>query len=220
MTHATLKSRHRAVRDGYPPNLNLRLHRALSWLARAEAAEQEGDLDGRFIFLWIAFNAAYARDIDERQGLSEQATFIDFLEQLCAIDHGRLDDLVWREFSGGIRVLLDTPYVFQAFWDWHAGRISQSEWESRFAKGKQLAQQALARGKTPELLGLVFTRLYTLRNQLIHGGATWGSQVNRKHLRDSGNLLGKFVPLMLELMLDHPEVDWGAACYPVVEQDA
>ena len=34
----------------------------LSWLHRAEQCEDE---DGRFIFLWIAFNAAYAQDLAE-----------------------------------------------------------------------------------------------------------------------------------------------------------
>ena len=29
-----LKQRHRTLREGYPPNLNLRVHRALSWLKR------------------------------------------------------------------------------------------------------------------------------------------------------------------------------------------
>ena len=71
MQHATLKRRHRQERDSQPTNLSLRLHRALSWLNRAEQAEDD---DGRFIFLWIAFNAAYATEIDERYRLSEQAT--------------------------------------------------------------------------------------------------------------------------------------------------
>lgn len=214
--HATLKQRHRAVREGYPADLNLRLHRALSWLERAEMAEDD---DARFIFLWIAFNAAYAREIDERCGLSEQATFMEFLERLCGLDTERqLDALVWQAFSGPIRVLLDTPYVFQGFWDFQAGRISEAEWQARFAKGKKLAQQALASGKTPQLLGVVFNRLYTLRNQLIHGGATWNSQVNRKHMHDCTLLLGKLVPVILALMLEHPEVDWGPPCYPVVEE--
>jgi hypothetical protein len=56
----TLKNRQRQERDNYPDNLGLRVHRALSWLNRAE---QEGDPDSRFIFLWIAFNAAYATAI-------------------------------------------------------------------------------------------------------------------------------------------------------------
>ena len=57
LEHSALKQRHRLVRDEHPTSLTLRIHRALSWLNRAEQAE---DVDGRFIFLWIAFNAAYA----------------------------------------------------------------------------------------------------------------------------------------------------------------
>lgn len=215
--HDALKQRHRTLREGYPPNLNLRVHRALSWLKRAEMADDD---DGRFIFLWITFNAAYACEIDERYGLSEQATFMSFLERLCALDTGkRIDNLVWQEFSGGIRVLLDNPFVFQSFWDFQAGKLGEAEWQSRFAKGKKLAQQALAGGRTPALLGVVFNRLYTLRNQLIHGGATWNGKVNRKQLHDCAQLLGKLVPAIIELMLDHPENDWGPACYPVVDAD-
>ena len=59
-----LKARHRAEREGQHPNLALRLPRALSWLNRAE--QMTGDADLRFILLWIAFNAAYATEIDER----------------------------------------------------------------------------------------------------------------------------------------------------------
>lgn len=218
MNHDALKQRHRTLREGYPPNLNLRVHRALSWLKRSEMAVSEGDDDGRFIFLWIAFNAVYASEIDERCGLSEQATFMSFLERLCGLDTSkRIDNLVWKEFAGGIRVLLDTPFVFQSFWDFQAGKLGEDEWLARFAKGKKTAQQALASGRTPALLGVVFNRLYTLRNQLIHGGATWNGKVNRKQLRDCGQLLGKLVPVILDLMLDHPEIDWGSACYPVLE---
>ena len=43
---------------GGGPGLSLRLHRALSWLNRAE--QLADDPDSQFIFLWIAFNAAYA----------------------------------------------------------------------------------------------------------------------------------------------------------------
>ena len=46
-----LKEKQRALRDGFSTPLTLRVHRALSWLRRAEA-EQEGQ-DVRFILLWI-----------------------------------------------------------------------------------------------------------------------------------------------------------------------
>jgi hypothetical protein len=64
---------------------------------------------------------------------------------------------------------------------------------------------------------IVLSRIYTLRNQLIHGGATWGSSVNRDQVRDCVGFMGKLVPLVIEVMLDHPETLWGDACYPVVE---
>lgn len=56
-TYHALKARQREIRGAFPESLGLRTHRALSWLNRAE---QAGDADGRFIFLWITFNAAYA----------------------------------------------------------------------------------------------------------------------------------------------------------------
>ena len=215
MQFQSLKHRHRQEREAQHPNLRLRVHRALSWLDRAEQAE---DVDGRFIFLWIAFNAAYATEINENQRLSEQETFKSFLEKLCTLDKAkRIDALVWQEFSGSIRVLLDNPYVFQSFWDHQSGKIDEATWKQRFAKGKHDAQQALASGNTPALLGVLFNRLYTLRNQLIHGGATWNGAVNRDQLRDCTNLLGKLVPLIIELMMDNPDTLWGNACYPVVD---
>lgn len=175
--HATLKDRHRATRDGLPAGLNLRVHRALSWLQRAAQCD---DPDARFIFLWIAFNAAYAQDIPPQQRLSEQDSFRAFLHKLHGLDaHRRLDDLVWHTFSGPIRILL-------------------------------------AQGHTPELLALVFQRIYTLRNQLMHGGATWNSQVNRAQVQDCANLMGQLVPVVMDVMLSHPEATWGAASYPVI----
>ncbi len=62
LTHTHLKARQRAERDQHAEGIALRTHRALSWLNRAELCD---DKDGRFIFLWIAFNAAYANDLGE-----------------------------------------------------------------------------------------------------------------------------------------------------------
>ena len=60
--HAALKAKQRAIREGFPETMGLRAHRAISWIGRAEACGD--DDDARFVFLWIAFNAAYA---DERE---------------------------------------------------------------------------------------------------------------------------------------------------------
>jgi hypothetical protein len=214
MNYKELKQRQRAERHTHNENLALRIHRSLSWLNRAEQAE---DLDGQFIFLWIAFNAAYATEIDERLRLSEQETFKAFLNKLCQLDqHNTLEKLVWQAFPNSIRVLLDNPYVFQSFWDYQSGKLTHDQWQERFSAGKHRAKTALGSRDTATVLAVVFSRLYTLRNQLIHGGATWNSQVNRGQIRDCVAILSQLVPLVIEIMLDNPDTLWGDASYPVV----
>ena len=69
---------------------------------------------------------------------------------------------------------------------------------------------------TSAVLGIIFNRLYTLRNQIIHGGATWNSSANRNQLRDATAILGDLVPALIEIMMDNKDVHWGEACYPVI----
>ena len=62
-TYQVLKQRQRVERDDYPQNLSLRVHRALSWLQKSELCDDD---DSKFIFLWIAFNSAYAQEFEQR----------------------------------------------------------------------------------------------------------------------------------------------------------
>jgi hypothetical protein len=193
MDHGTLKTRQRAERHAHHPNLALRVHRALSWLDRAERSED--DLDARFIFLWIAFNAAYATEINESFRLSEQDTFRAFLGKLEDLDGAgrRIEGLVWDEFPRSIRVVLDNPYVYQDFWSFHNGSLQEEEWQRRFTAAKAAASAALGRRDTVTVLAIVLSRIYTLRNQLMHGGATWNSGVNRDQVRDCVKFMGRLV---------------------------
>ena len=87
LPHAILKAKQRALRADFPETMRLRVHRSISWIGRAEAAEDD---DARFIFLWIAFNAAYA-DEKEFQGPApgERAAFADFFAKMVRLDAGR-----------------------------------------------------------------------------------------------------------------------------------
>lgn len=198
-----LKERHR--RERAPPNLSLRIHRALSWLNRAEQADNS---DSRPIFLWIAFNAAYTTDIDEQRRLSEQETFKSFLEKLCSLDTSHsIEKLVWTRVLWQHTCAAGQPI-----------RIPELLGPPEHLNGKSASPAASVQPlqHSPAVLGVLFNRIYTLRNQLVHGGATWNGSVNRNQLRDCCNLLGKLVPLIILLMLDNPDTLWGEACYPVV----
>ena len=215
MDYSALKTRQRVERDNYPVNLGVRVHRALSWLNRAEHCEDE---DARFVFLWIAFNAAYANEIADRDRDPEQKVFGQFLKKLVDLDQDEvLYNLIWTEFSKSIRVLLDNQFVYQPFWDFHNGVLEEGEWKTQFERAKVAANKALGAHNTSVVLSIVLSRMYTLRNQLIHGGATWNSSVNREQLRDCSAFLGKLVPFIIQLMMDNPNTLWGDAAYPVVD---
>ncbi|MEZ9236039.1 hypothetical protein [Shewanella sp. 10N.286.52.A9] len=192
----------------------LRVHRSLSWLAKSEQCHD--DKDSQFIFLWIAFNAAYAQDTEVLRHTESEA-FAKFMSKLVELDKGNhLYSLVWSEFSSCIRVLLDNQYVFQPFWDFQNGKLTEEEWVIRFSNAKASANVALSTKRTDQLNTIILQRLYTLRNQLIHGGATWNSSANRDQIRDGVAFLSKLVPIIINIMMDSSDQLWGDANYPVV----
>ena len=85
LDHQYLKTRQRVEREPHSEGLALRVHRSLSWLQRSEKCDDE---DGRFIFLWIAFNAAYAQSIDADEHTKAQVAFGKFLDKLVSLDKG------------------------------------------------------------------------------------------------------------------------------------
>ncbi|MHA2938000.1 hypothetical protein ACXJY6_06850 [Vibrio sp. RC27] len=210
-----LKQRQRNERDTYPRNLSLRVHRALSWLNKSEQCDDD---DSRFIFLWVAFNSAYAQEFEQRQQFSEQGIYGEFLKKLINCDQNKqLHNLIWDEYSKTIRVILDNEFILQAYWDFQAGRVTEDDWKSMRSKAKAAANKALSQNDTAKVLSILLSRLYTLRNQLIHGGATYLSSANRQQLRDCTSILEKLVPIIIEIMMDSADKVWGDAVYPLVK---
>ncbi len=216
LNHQTLRDRQRELSEILPESLSVRVHRALSWLDRAE--QETGDDDARFIFLWVAFNAAYSQDIADRQRFDERQLFQGFLGRLIDSDADQLlYELVWDQFSGAIRLLIDNQYVFQPFWDYHNGRKTEEQWQLAFQSSKTAAHRAMGQMDTLKVMGVMFDRLYTLRNQLLHGGATWNGRVNRKQIFQGAEIMGRVVPIVIHLMMNDHQRVWGNACYPVVD---
>jgi len=209
----TLKARQRALREDWPQDFALRMHRSISWIGRAE--HETEDPDAAFLFLWIAFNAAYGGEHSTFGARDDFETFFLRLHRLD--DTNRLYGIVWSAFPGPIRLFLENRYVFAPFWNYHHGNREAEDWEARFDAARRRFHRALREGDTVTILSMLFDRLYVLRNQLMHGGATWNSTTNRDQLRDGAAILRNVVPVMVALMMDAPEGDWGVPMYPVVE---
>ena len=130
----------------FPENdgLALRVHRAISWIERAERETE--DMDAAFVFYWIAFNAAYAQDILETHDATERRNFGQYFSSLVDLDtEKRIFSAVWDRFPDSIRVLLDNKFVFQQFWNYHNGIPGTDNWESRFQRSKSAIARALGR---------------------------------------------------------------------------
>jgi len=216
MDHAGLKAKQRAIRGGFPESVGLRIHRAISWIGRAEMAGQ--DDDARFIFLWIAFNAAYANERDFQVAVqSEREVFLEYFRKLVSLDADRRIYLaIWQRFSGPVRVLMESRFLYNPFWQHHNGIAGFADWEERFNVSRRAFLHAFEAGDTARVLSFVFNRLYVLRNQVVHGGSTWNSSVNRNQVRDGAAILGFLLPVFVDLMMDNPQSDWGRPFYPVV----
>lgn len=217
---AKLRQKHRAFRkDGQPLSpFALRTYRAIRWLHRAEREHggPDPDPDVAFILYWIAFNAAYAKDVSSspRQARDE---FEDYFERLLSGDRDNaIHDSIWEKFSGPVRVLLTNKYLYDPFWDHANGKPGNEDWESRFQRDLTRVHGALAQRtptSTKTLLKILFQRLYTLRNQLVHGGASWNSSINRDTVTTGARIMEFLVPVFVEIMLDNPDEDWGPPYY-------
>ena len=211
-----LKQKQRKLRGGFPENLGLRVHRAISWLMRAE--QEQDDPDVAFILLWVAFNASYAED--DQTLAREKQLFEGYFTRMLALDEdGRIADAIWTRFSGPIRVLLDNKFVFQPYWNHLNGIPGYDNCPaSSFGAARQVTSRALMKGDTNTILSILFDRLYVLRNQLVHGGATWNSRVNRDQVRDGCAILSCLLPCFIDIMMEHPNEPWGPPYYPVVAE--
>jgi len=212
-----LKLRHREIRENsnYPEALSLRVHRALSWL---KPAEMEDDLDVKFILYWIAFNAAYAKAVPEDDHATEKDQMSSFFGRLVELDKEEIIfKAIWSDFQGPVKLLLENKYVFSPFWRYQQGKVSARNWKLWFSTSGKLIQKAIESQDTVKILSSLFPRIYTLRNQIIHGGATWKSTVNRSQVRDSTAILETLVPVFIKLMMEDYKGSWDMPSYPVVE---
>ena len=213
----TLKAKQRQLRDAFDSPLGLRVHRAISWLQAAENASARSDLDLAFICCWVSFNAGYAQGTDLHQRFPEREFFGWYFEQVVRLDReGEIYHAIWNRFSETIRTFVNNRFVFYEFWRHQHGEPDFADWEKHFDEQRRSLYRAVSAQNTPRILGILFNRLYTLRNQLMHGGATWQGGVNREQVANGAAIMAVLVPEFINLMMEHPGEAWGAPPFPVL----
>ena len=113
--------------------------------------------------------------------------------------------------------MLNNQYIFSSFWNFENGHEGFDDWEEKFVQSKSMVLKALENKNTQLILEILFDRLYTLRNQLIHGGATWNGKVNRSQVTDGQSIISFLIPNFLEIMMNNQNENWGKLNFPVIK---
>lgn len=209
--HADLKQTYDKIWPELQPADRDRLRRALSWLDRAE---QCSDDDDRFLFLWISFSAAYGTPKESNSTGGELELSSSFLRKIVELDGVAMGELMEARIGDSINYLVTNRYVFQPFW------AGNRNWKRRFDQQNAKLQEDFKKRNVAATFHRVLQRLHVLRNQIVHGGATWKSKVNRRQVEDGTYIMQRLVPTVLGIMLrrmaKNPAATWGSVAWPSV----
>ena len=214
------------------------MQRAWSWL---DLSRKSTSHDEKFIFLWIAFNAAYGTelpDTSEDDRVTERDRFTRFVNKIVERDHERaIKTILWKKFpaldllenkkksSGPVEGLLKNKYVYRPFWRWVKGKREGENWESEFEKSNQRVFKARRmEDNVRVVLEEVLKRLYVLRNQIVHGGTTFKTGWGQEQIKDGSRIMEALMPEILKIMQDdidkNPDSgDWEKLDYPRIGND-
>ncbi|MCY4529752.1 MAG: hypothetical protein OXD46_12060 [Chloroflexi bacterium] len=162
---------------------------------------------------------------------TERDRFVAYFTRIVNLDTKYvIHDAIRQRFRSSIARFMKNRYVYRSFWDFR--RTGEpTDWEDWFEYDKQRVNEALdvpgirpprslggaTRENTSLVLSKLFDRLYVLRNQLMHGGATWKGRLNRKQVREGKEILGFLIPLFVHLMMTKGWLDdWGEPPYPPI----
>lgn len=198
-------------------DLNLRLRRSISWLRRAEEFYYSGrpDLDLAFTCYWIAFNALYAKN-PHKSNHGERKSFKEFFETVIGSDDEckrAILDEIQGNLSEPIKVLLDNEYAFEPFWKHHNGVSKANNWKTIFDDDKRKMDEARGKQNVLDVLSFLFYRLYVIRNQVVHGNATWNGGRNIDQLRVGTNIMAFIVPKLITSVMNNPKMKLGRPYY-------
>lgn len=210
-TLASLRAKYDSKKDALSANREVRISRGLSWVECAQELGANAP-DAAFVFHWSAFEALYSepRPSSYDDAKAERDAFLDIVFGLDVGQDALIYNSVIASESETILTLVANAYTFTPFWKrYHAGEESQSshEWaDSLIGDVKRtIANLERREGGTQGTLEVLFDRLRELRNELVHGGATWGDSANRDQVKDGARIMSRLLPVFLDLMMDYPD---------------
>ena len=190
--------------------LLIRIHRACSWLQQVEEAGEDA-LDQKLIFQWVALNSLYGQwDVDRREPQTDSITLPRFLDRILELDgEGRVSGLL-TEHKRLVLSIFEDEYLTKYFWEEPSKDRARQAMSTRHKAKTWFIEERWAM-----ILARLMERIYMLRCQLVHGAATCGGKLNRTALKRCSAMMGHLLPTILLVLMDQgTDEDWGPLCYP------
>lgn len=112
------------------------------------------------------------------------------------------------------RALLESPFLIERFW-------ADQEWDQVRPQRGRTAKfgEELRENRAGAALHRLLIAVYFLRCQIVHGGATLGSRVNRVTVEPGARVLRQLTGQLIALVIERGlEMEWGEICYPPVRR--
>ena len=195
-----------------------RIARMDTWISHAEAAAGDDDTHLRFLFYWIAYEAAYQTD---KTGKGRRKWLH---EKLARHDPVELQSIL-RDQRDHIVRILELRQAHPSFWregaKVNAGVKTPEEWENAFRKQVRLARKRLDTAvrsgvKISATLDDLFSNLSVVRNQIAHGANAGPGSRGLTQVILGAWLLKAFIPCFREVIKSNIHEDWGKPPFPRV----
>ena len=214
-----------------------RIERMSTWISHAEATSGEEEAHIRFLFYWIAYEAAYQMNEKGGHGKKRQELFHQRVadhdwEKLQSILCAQKVDVVgvlelrqahpsfWyrRKVRKGSKGVVETAVAWNRdFQKWvESARKRLGEAVTRRTGGDEPHDAVWYQRKITGTLNDLFENLNIVRHQIVHGGSAGPGSRGRTQVIRGAKLLSAFVPCFHDVIKDNPDEDWGEPPFPRV----
>ncbi len=208
-----------------------RIARMNAWLDLAVKASDQDSAHVRFVFYWIAYEAAYKAESSDWSDsrATDRVQRRAFHRVVARYDRGRLQQVL-RQHLADVTAILELRQAHPSFWQrWREDARVESigDWERSFGGRTRKATQALrsaienwSRGgsneRTVEALNTLFQNLAVVRNQIVHGASAGPNSRGRTQVLLGARLLHALVPCFRDSIESNLDEDWGQPPFPRV----
>ena len=203
-------------------NNRRRIARMDTWISHAEAASGDDDTHLRFLFYWIAYEAAYQPH--ETRKAEGKRKWLH--KKLARHDPGQLQSIL-REQRDNIVRILELRQADPSFWraelKVNKGVTTPERWGSAFRRRVESAtkrlDEAVRSGATKDIsatLNDLFRNLSTVRHQIAHGASAGSGSRGLTQVILGAWLLEAFIPRFRDAIKANVHEDWGEPPYPRV----